>query len=111
MMSVDLWLSRNRSRDSPEKEGSRQSSIVNNAHGLVGAAWAMGSLLLIVNKEGHSEKSAMIVMASLLMAIAFLLPTFDLGRTDDIIVHQAKRRSCTWHRSLCAGITFAARKS
>lgn len=67
-------------RDSKEKAFQIHNEIKANANGLISASFAMGVLLSVLrnNKDSsttHSKNGARILMISLLMCIAFLLPS------------------------------------
>jgi hypothetical protein len=54
----------------------RHNELKSNANALIASAWGMGALLAVVMKtEGQSSNGARIMMISLLMCIAFLLPS------------------------------------
>jgi hypothetical protein len=67
-------------KESKETAFQKQSEIKSNAHGLINASFAMGILLTIIrnsnNDKAHSQEGAQILMISLMMCIAFLLPFF-----------------------------------
>jgi hypothetical protein len=52
------------------------NSTKNNANVIVGAAWAVGSLLMVVSKESkQSPKAAKVLLISLILCVAFIIPT------------------------------------
>lgn len=77
LLATDLALARRRNRGSTAEEVRRSDEFKMSSNALIAAAWAMGTLLSVLNgrKQGHSSNSARILMLSLLLCIAFILPT------------------------------------
>lgn len=67
-------------KETKETAFQKQAQINSNAHGLISASFAMGILLTVIrnasNDKAHSQEGAQILMISLMMCIAFLLPFF-----------------------------------
>lgn len=59
-------------QDAVQKNGNTK----NNANIIVGAAWAVGSLLMVVSKQSQqSPQAAKILLLSLVMCVGFIIPT------------------------------------
>jgi len=65
-------------RHAEQKNGNTK----NNANIIVGAAWAVGSLLMVVSKQSkQTPQSARVLLLSLILCVAFVIPMmieFDL---------------------------------
>ena len=77
LMGWDLFEAGSRRRGSAPAEAGIEVGTQSNAATIVGGAWALGALLAIINgrRGGHSRQSAKIIMLSLVLCIAFVLPT------------------------------------
>ena len=77
LLTWDLVQTGGRRRSSEPDETQRYIGTKSNAAIIVGGAWALGTLLSIISGRsgGHSAESAKIVMLSLVLCIAFVLPT------------------------------------
>lgn len=68
-------LTSNRDWETPEEADQRSSSTKMNANVLIGAAWAVGSLLTVVSRSSkQSEHGARILLVALVLCVAFVIP-------------------------------------
>ena len=67
-------MAQNTAKESPETAFQRHNEIKSNANGLIAAAFALGTLLSVV-QGNQSKEGAQVLMISLLMCIGFLLPS------------------------------------
>lgn len=77
----DLIDTSTRRRELENDETNRYMSNKSTAAIIVGGAWAIGSLMTIVNGRsgGHTTESAQVILLSLVMCIAFVLPVVGDG--------------------------------
>ena len=129
LILMDVVFARNRSRRSEVEEESRANELRGSGSMLIGAAWAVGALLAIVAStgapgfkhgvgvggggEGWSSKAAGMVLAALLMCIAFLIPAPEnAARSYFNITYRAGQKVfLNWAVGLfVVGIVFAWRR-
>lgn len=78
-------LTQTTTKEAPETAFQRHNEIKSNANGLIGAAFALGTLLAVI-QGNQSKQGAQVLMISLLMCIAFLLPS-PLSSPDSYTAH------------------------
>ena len=128
LILMDTVFARNRIRRSEVEEESRANELRGSGGMLIGAAWAVGALLAIVatraaprglkqvvgaGGEGWSSKAAGMVLASLLMCIAFLIPVPENSARSyfNINYRAAQKVFLNWAVGLfVVGIVFAWRQ-
>lgn len=83
-----------------DKAKERSSSTKVNANVIVGACWAVGSLLLVVNKQAKpSARGARVLLVSLVACVAFVVPfmvEMDLRRPLARGIRAVQRGVLNW---------------
>lgn len=87
LMAWDLVESGWRHRETEHEEISRYVGNKSNAAIIIGGAWALGALLSIISgrQNGHSKCSAKVIMLSLVLCVAFVLPTPGDGPRRSVV--------------------------
>ena len=94
-----LWdMSSNYETNDKAKERSSATKV--NANVIVGACWAVGSLLLVVNKQAKpSARGARVLLVSLVTCVAFVVPfmiEMDLRRPLARGIRTVQRGVLNW---------------
>ncbi len=107
-----LWDVTTRAEDeSIQTAEQKNGNTKNNANVIVGAAWAVGSLLMVVSKQSQqSPRAAKVLLLSLLMCVAFIIPTmieFDVRTPLARAMRKVQRNALHYAIGLfVAGVTI-----
>lgn len=103
LLAADLVGANIRRRDQLDVEASRYGTLKTVASAVVGGAWALGALLSVINGRdaGHTVASAKIVMLSLVVSVACVLPTpCNVSRRSVAGIAIASGQKCALHYAI-----------